>query len=417
MSRLVIQGGKPLYGRVSISGAKNACLPVLSAGLLTDKPCEFHNVPSLDDVKTIMKVFSHMGTFYTPPSKGLVRMETPSITSHEAPFDLVSKMRASILVLGPVLARTGYAKIAMPGGCSIGGRPIDQHLKGLSMLGATIELEGDYVIAKAKKLRGAKVTFDMPTVTGTEQLMMAAALAEGVTTLHNAAKEPEICELALVLNKMGSTVEGAGTSTITIQGKPTLNGLTHTIMPDRIEAGTFLAAVSLCGGEIWLDQVDLEHLAYPLEVLTHSGLHIENQGNRSVYAKATSRAKAFTIKTEPYPGFPTDLQAQFMALACTADGQSTITETIFENRYMHVAELQKMGAKISVQGQTAHIEGIRDLIGNQVVATDLRASACLVMAGLKANGTTTMSNLAHLDRGYERIEEKFSALGASIVRI
>jgi len=285
------------------------------------------------------------------------------------------------------------------------------------MLGATIELEGDYVIAKAKKLRGAKVTFDMPTVTGTEQLMMAAALAEGVTTLHNAAKEPEICELALVLNKMGSTVEGAGTSTITIQGKPTLNGLTHTIMPDRIEAGTFLAAVSLCGGEIWLDQVDLEHLAYPLEVLTHSGLHIENQGNRSVYAKATSRAKAFTIKTEPYPGFPTDLQAQFMALACTADGQSTITETIFENRYMHVAELQKMGAKISVQGQTAHIEGIRDLIGNQVVATDLRASACLVMAGLKANGTTTMSNLAHLDRGYERIEEKFSALGASIVRI
>lgn len=415
MSNLVIQGGTPLLGRVSISGAKNACLPVLSAAILTDKPCVFDNVPFLEDVKTLSQVFSHLGSSCKITQQGLFKIETKAILSHEAPLSLVSKMRASILVLGPLLARTGYAKIAMPGGCSIGDRPIDQHLKGLSALGADIEIEGPFIIAKAKKLQGTHIKLDMPTVTGTEQLMMAASLAEGITTIDNAAKEPEISELAHVLNLMGAQVKGAGTPTLTIQGASSLQGISYTIMPDRIEAGTFLAAVATCGGEIWIDHVNPQDLDIPLQILTQSGLQIHKEKN-SIFAKANTRLNSFNLRTEPYPGFPTDLQAQFMAVACTTQGNSKITETIFENRYMHVAELQKMGAKISVEGQIARIQGVEELQGTQVVATDLRASACLVIAGLKAKGTTIVSNLIHLDRGYENIEKKLKNLGANIVR-
>lgn len=415
MDKLIIKGGKKLSGQVSVSGSKNAALPIFISTLLAPGASEIQNVPFLRDINTTIKVLESLGAVIEGRGN-VVRIDTAGVVNHEATYDLVKTMRASVLVLGPLLARFGRARVSLPGGCAIGARPINLHLKGLAALGADINLTHGYVEAKAKRLKGARINFDISTVGGTEQLMMAAATAKGETILENAAREPEIVDLADVLIKMGARVEGAGTDTILISGVEQLQPFTHAVMPDRIEAGTFLIAAAITGGDVRIYDMRLEHLDALVFKLQDAGVEITNRDN-VVRVKGPRRINAVNIKTRPYPGFPTDMQAQFMTLMCLADGASVISENIFENRFMHVAELLRFGADIVVEGNAATVKGVKKLSGAPVMATDLRASASLILAGLAANNTTEVSRIYHLDRGYERIEEKLKALGADIERV
>jgi len=411
MDKLIIRGGKRLKGEVEISGAKNAALPVIAAALLAPGEHTISRVPDLRDIKTMGRLLENMGAeFHYEPHKAVIAANR--INNLEAPYELVKEMRASVLVLGPMLARFGRAKVSLPGGCAIGARPINLHLMGLEKMGAKIELESGYVMASAKRLKGAVIYFDTVTVTGTENLMMAASLAKGVTVLENAAREPEVIDLANALTAMGAKINGAGESIIKIEGVDELSPLAHTIIPDRIETGTFMAAAGITGGDITIQGCLPEHLQAFLIKLKAAGLRFEDM----VRVIGPARPKAVDIETAPYPGFPTDMQAQFMALMSKAQGTSIITETIFENRFMHVAELRRMGADISFKGSTAIVRGVRELKGTNVMATDLRASASLVVAALGAEGKTTIHRVYHLDRGYEKIEEKLTGLGADVRR-
>ena len=419
MDEIIITGSGPLKGETFASGAKNAALPILASSLLAEGRHTFRNVPGLADVATMLKVLQMMGCEaerLTGKKKYICEVEVGPKVVPEAPYDLVKTMRASVLVLGPLVARWGRARVSMPGGCAIGARPIDQHLKGLQALGAEIELTEGYVEARAKRLKGGTITFDLVTVTGTENVMMAATLAKGRTVIENAAREPEVEELARVLNKMGAHVTGAGSDIITIDGVDTLKPVDHAIIPDRIEAGTLLVAAAITGGDVLVRHAVPEHLEQVIAKLREAGCKVtaEPEGIRCI---GPSRVKAVDIKTKEHPGFPTDMQAQLMALLSTANGTSVITENIFENRFMHVAELARMGADIQVQGATAVVRGREGLSGAPVMATDLRASASLVLAGLKAEGKTTVSRVYHLDRGYERLEKKLRGLGANIRRV
>jgi UDP-N-acetylglucosamine 1-carboxyvinyltransferase len=412
-----VRGGKPLHGKVRISGAKNAALPILCASLLTDGQHVFRNVPELRDIETTAQLLRHLGSDVTL-EPGVVRVLGKPSGEQDAPYELVKKMRASVLVLGPLVARYGRARVSLPGGCAIGARPVDQHLKGLVAMGAKVELEHGYVHVEVPsgRLKGAEVVFDMPTVTGTENLMCAAALAKGRTRLVNAAREPEIEELASVLNKMGASVDGAGTDVIVIEGKEGLHPVDHAIIPDRIEAGTYMVAAAVTGGDVLLEGAELDHLGAVTSKLRAAGVQVEREGG-SVRVAGTPPFQPVDITTAPHPGFPTDMQAQLMVLLCFATGRSTVTETIFENRFMHVSELNRMGADIRINGRTATVTGVPLLSGAQVMATDLRASASLVIAGLMAQGTTEILRVYHIDRGYEHIERKLSALGADIERV
>ncbi|HIC91943.1 MAG TPA: UDP-N-acetylglucosamine 1-carboxyvinyltransferase, partial [Syntrophaceae bacterium] len=415
MDKILIEGGHPLKGIVKISGAKNATLPILAATLLTCGWSTIHNVPRfLGDIITIKRLLSSMGVEFKE-DRGL-KVNTSNVTGYEAPYDLVKTMRASVLVLGPLIARMGRARVSLPGGCAIGARPINLHLKGLESLGVHIQLRAGYIEAKAKRLRGATIYFDIPTVTGTENLMMASTLAQGTTILENAAKEPEVVALACFLNKMGAKIWGAGTDMITIEGVKELSPQEFTIIPDRIEAGTYMAAAGITGGNITIKNCDITYLEAVVNKLKGAGVkvHHDKDGVKVVGPKVIN---SINVKTSPYPGFPTDMQAQFMALMSLANGTSLISESVFENRFMHVAELRRMGADIEVEGHTAIVKGVKNLTGAQVMATDLRASASLVLAGLAARGTTEISRVYHLDRGYERIENKLSKLGAHIWRV
>ncbi len=418
MDKIVVEGGARLTGRIPISGAKNAALPLLCAALLPTGPSTWKNVPQLADVRTMAKLLRMLGwevegttTLSIAPPTGAKGKRKLKL---EAPYDLVKTMRASVLVLGPLVAKYGRARVSMPGGCAIGARPIDQHLKGLQAMGAKVTLEHGYVDVECKRLRGATIVFDMPTVTGCENLLMAAALAKGRTVLENAAREPEVEELALVLNKMGAKIQGAGTSFITIEGVDELSPIEHSIIPDRIEAGTFAVAAAMTGGDVLLEGARPEHLEAVTSKLRGAGVTVsaEAGGMRVKGGDLT----AVDIVTQPHPGFPTDMQAQFMVLACVARGQSVIKEMIFENRYMHVPELGRMGADIQVSGRTAIVRGDRKLTGASVMATDLRASASLILAGLVAAGKTEVLRVYHLDRGYEAIEKKLRGVGAKIKR-
>ncbi len=415
MDKLVIEGGIPLKGDVAISGAKNAALPILTAVLLTDEPLHVDNVPHLRDVSTMLNLLMQMGVTTSLDEKGSVELRAAKITEPVAPYELVKTMRASVLVLGPLVARLGEARVSLPGGCAIGLRPVDQHLKGLQAMGATIEMAQGYMIARAKRLKGARICMDIVTVTGTENLMMAAALADGTTVIENAAREPEIPDLAACLTAMGAKISGAGTDVITIEGVERLHGARHSVMPDRIETGTFLVAAAVTGGDVRLTGARPKTLDAVLDKLREAGVTIET-GDDWIHVKATGALKAVNVRTAPYPAFPTDMQAQFMALNCVAQGTARVVETIFENRFMHVQEMQRLGADIAVEGNTAVIKGVPALNGATVMATDLRASASLVISGLVARGTTTVERIYHLDRGYERIEEKLSRLGARIRR-
>jgi UDP-N-acetylglucosamine 1-carboxyvinyltransferase len=416
MDAIRIRGGRRLHGIIRISGAKNAALPILCATLLSDGESYLRNVPALRDIDTTAALLRFLG-------RG-VDVAAPLVTVHagrdvrpEAPYELVKQMRASVMVLGPLLARHGRAKVSLPGGCQIGSRPVDQHLKGLEALGASIHLSRGYIVAEAKRLRGAEVVFDMPTVTGTENLMMAAALAKGRTTLVNCAQEPEVEELGRVLNKMGARVNGAGTSIIQIEGKDELEPFDHAIIADRIEAGTYMVAVAAAGGDVLLQNAPLEDLGALIAKLRTAGVEIERQGAAVRVRRGDTRLGAVDVSTAPHPGFPTDMQAQFMVLMTLANGTSRIDETIFENRFMHVPELARMGAEIDVHGSTAHVHGTHTLSGAKVMATDLRASASLVIAGLIATeGETEVLRVYHLDRGYEFMERKLAAVGADCVR-
>jgi len=416
MDKLVIEGGVPLAGSVAISGAKNAALPILTAALLTDEPLIINNVPHLRDVSTMLNLLMQMGVTTSLDEKGGVELRAGKITAPVAPYELVKTMRASVLVLGPLVARLGEARVSLPGGCAIGLRPVDQHLKGLQALGATIAMEQGYMIARAGRLKGARICMDIVTVTGTENLMMAATLADGVTVIENAAREPEIPDLAACLTAMGAKISGAGTDVITIEGVERLRGARYSVMPDRIETGTFLVAAAVTGGDVKVTGARPDTLDAVLDKLRETGAHIET-GKDWIRVTANGALKAVNVRTAPYPAFPTDMQAQFMALNCVADGASRIVETIFENRFMHVQEMQRLGADIAVEGNTAVIQGVAGLNGATVMATDLRASASLVVAGLAARGATTVERIYHLDRGYERIEEKLSKLGARIRRV
>jgi UDP-N-acetylglucosamine 1-carboxyvinyltransferase len=414
MDKIVIEGGHRLRGEVRISGAKNAALPILCSAILTGGRCTFKNVPLLDDVRTMGRLLSRLGC--TVEGNRTVSIEARQLGSFEAPYELVKTMRASVLVLGPLVARHGRARVSLPGGCAIGARPIDQHLKGLEAMGAKISLSHGYVEARARRLTGARIVCDLPTVTGTENLIMAASLARGRSVIENAAREPEVEELARVLNKMGARIQGAGTTTISIDGVDELHPIEHAIIPDRIEAGTFMVAAAATRGDVLVRDCLPEHLDAVTAKLRAAGAEIaaEDGGLR---VRARSGLQPVDITTQPYPGFPTDMQAQFMVLAAIASGQSVITETIFENRYMHVQELARMGADIHVDGRTSIIRGVARLEGATVMATDLRASASLVLAGLVASGKTEVLRVYHLDRGYERIERKLSRLGARIKRV
>lgn len=420
MDKLLIRGGRPLSGEITISGAKNAALPELCAALLTAEPVTLDNVPALQDVATMLKLLRNMGVRAERDADrpDRVRLDASAVTSPEAPYDLVKTMRASILALGPLLARFGEATVSLPGGCAIGSRPVDQHIKGLQAMGADIRVEHGYILAKAPAggLRGARITTDMVTVTGTENLMMAAALARGETVLENAAQEPEIPDLAEMLIAMGARIEGHGTSKIRIQGVERLEGVTHRTIPDRIETGTFLCAVAAAGGEVLLRQARADHLDAVIDKLREAGARIE-AGADWIRVAASGRLKAQSFRTSEYPAFPTDMQAQFMALDCVAEGTARITETIFENRFMHVNELVRLGARIEVDGHTAVVQGVEKLSGATVMATDLRASASLVIAGLVAEGETVVDRIYHLDRGYDHMEAKLRAVGADIERI
>ena len=414
MDKIVIRGGKPLYGDVWVSGAKNAALPVLTAALLTDKTCTFSNIPDLMDIKTIYKLLRNMGL--TIEGGSTVEISAEKITDCVAPYDLVKTMRASILVLGPLVARMGRARVSLPGGCAIGARPVNLHIKALEDMGATVELHNGYIEAKADRLKGAEIYFDLPTVTGTENIMMAASLANGTTVLHNAAREPEIVNLADVLRGMGAKISGAGTDVITITGVTSLDAIKADIIPDRIEAGTFMIAAGMTQGEINLMGCNPQHLEALINKLRDTGMSITPiEGGLKV--SAGRKIQSVDVKTLPHPGFPTDLQAQMMAYMSIGSGLSVITETVFENRFMHVSELMRMGADIVIQGSSAIVRGVPTLYGAQTMATDLRASASLILAGLVAQGSTEVSRIYHLDRGYENIEKKFSALGADIRRV
>ena len=415
MDKLVIEGGIPLKGDVAISGAKNAALPILTAALLTDEPLHVDNVPHLRDVSTMLNLLMQMGVTTSLDEKGGVELHAAKITEPVAPYELVKTMRASVLVLGPLVARLGEARVSLPGGCAIGLRPVDQHLKGLQAMGATIEMTQGYMIARADRLKGARICMDLITVTGTENLMMAAALADGTTVIENAAREPEIVDLAACLTAMGAKISGAGSDVITVEGVEPLHGARYAVMPDRIETGTFLVAAAVTGGDVRLTGARPKTLDAVLDKLREAGVKIET-GDDWIHVKANGALKAVNVRTAPYPAFPTDMQAQFMALNSVAQGTSRVVETIFENRFMHVQEMQRLGADIAVEGNTAMIKGVTTLNGATVMATDLRASASLVISGLVARGTTTVERIYHLDRGYERIEEKLSRLGARIRR-
>ena len=416
MDKLIIKGGKKLKGTVNVSGSKNASLPICIAAVLADGASNITNVPALRDISTTAKLLESLGATVERGASSM-RIDASTINTVEATYDLVKTMRASVLVLGPLLARFGRARVSLPGGCAIGARPIDQHLKGLKALGAEIRLEHGYVEAIAKKgLKGARINFDISTVGGTEHLMMAAALAKGVTVLENAAREPEIADLAEYLNRMGARIEGAGTDTIRIQGVSELSPAAFEVMPDRIEAGTFMCAAAITGGDVKITGMKLEHLDALSFKLQDAGVEISSRDG-VVRVKGPRRLSSVNIKTRPYPGFPTDMQAQFMALMCVADGASVISENIFENRYMHVSELQRFGADITIEGNSATVKGIKKLSGAPVMATDLRASASLIIAGLVADNITELSRIYHLDRGYEKIESKLASLGADIQRV
>lgn len=406
-----------LQGTVPISGAKNAALPILCASLLADGDHVFRNVPDLRDINTTAELLRHLG-LDVELAAPVVSIRSRAVAEPVAPYELVKKMRASVLVLGPLVARYGRARVSLPGGCAIGARPIDQHLKGLEAMGARIELDHGYVDVKVPKgrLTGAPIYFDMPTVTGTENLMCAAVLAAGRTTLVNAAREPEVEELARVLNKMGANVEGAGTDTIVIHGVEALHPVDHSIIADRIEAGTYMVAAAVTGGDVFLDGVTFDHLEALAAKLRHAGVAVEREGS-GVRVAGRPPFNPTDVTTAPHPGFPTDMQAQFMLLMCFSKGRSVIKETIFENRFMHVSELNRMGARISVQGRAATVTGIETLQGAEVMATDLRASASLVIAGLVARGVTEVRRVYHIDRGYERIEGKLAGLGAKVERV
>jgi UDP-N-acetylglucosamine 1-carboxyvinyltransferase len=415
-ARLVIEGGTPLRGAVQVSAAKNAALPAMAASLLTGQPVILENVPALADVVTMRQLLEKLGAETSVGSGGATRLQVTRVADHEAPYELVSTMRASVVVLGPLLARTGVARVALPGGCAIGVRPIDQHLKGLTRLGADIVIESGYIEARASRLKGARITTDLVTVTGTENLMMAATLAEGVTVLENAAREPEVADLARLLIAMGARIEGAGTERIEIEGVAELGGTRHRIIPDRIEAGTLLVAGAITGGDVTVTGAAPRHMTATLAKLEECGAALTVDGD-SIRCVASARPKAADVITSPFPGFPTDMQAQIMTLLGLADGLSKITETIFENRFMHVAELCRMGAQIETEGSIAVVRGVEAYQGAPVMATDLRASASLVLAGLAARGTTEVSRVYHLDRGYEALEKKLHSLGARIRRV
>ena len=415
MDKLVIEGGTPLAGEVRVSGAKNAALPLLCASLLTRDPLTLTNVPRLNDVRTMEALLSQMGVRHEA-TDGAIVLDAAHIDWPLAPYELVKTMRASILALGPLLARCGEARVSLPGGCAIGLRPVDQHVKGLIAMGAMIDLDHGYIDARAARLSGTRYAFDVVTVTGTENLMMAATLADGVTTLENAAREPEVVDLAECLNAMGARVRGAGTDCITIEGVERLHGTSYAIMPDRIETGTFIAAAAATGGDVAITGARPDTLGAVRDKLVELGAEIAADGT-TIRVRRTGGLMPGDLRTAPYPAFPTDMQAQFMALATMAPGTSRITETIFENRMMHVQELRRLGADIEVDGNTAIVKGVVRLTGADVMATDLRASACLVIAGLIADGETTIDRIYHLDRGYERIEQKLSNLGAQIRRV
>ncbi len=418
MDKLLIRGGRTLKGEIAISGAKNAALPELCAALLTAEPVTLNHAPQLQDVRTMLKLLRSLGVAVerSEAQPETVRLDASALTSQEAAYDLVKTMRASILVLGPLLARFGEARVSLPGGCAIGSRPVDQHIKGLKAMGAEITVEHGYIVAKAKRLKGARITTDMITVTGTENLLMAATLADGETVLENAAQEPEVTDLAEMLIGMGAKIEGHGTSRIRVQGVERLRGTTHRIVPDRIETGTFLCAVAAAGGDVTLRGTRSDHLDAVIDKLREAGAAIEC-GDDWIRVQGRGRPKAASFRTSEYPAFPTDMQAQFMALDCIAEGTSVITETIFENRMMHVNELLRLGANIEVEGNTAVVQGIAKLSGATVMATDLRASASLVIAGLVAEGETIVDRIYHLDRGYDRMEAKLRGIGADIERI
>jgi UDP-N-acetylglucosamine 1-carboxyvinyltransferase len=419
MDKLQIVGGKRLSGEIPISGAKNAALPILCAGLLTAGDVELANVPRLHDVRTMLKLLAQTGLKVTQQGEGddeRVTLNGADITSLEAPYELVKTMRASILVLGPLLARFGEARVSLPGGCAIGSRPVDQHIQGLRAMGAEITIEGGYIHAKCPRLKGARIRTDMITVTGTENLLMAATLAEGETVLENAAREPEVSDLAHLLVAMGARIEGIGTDRLVIQGVESLHGARHSVISDRIEAATFLCAVAATGGEIRITRTRTDIFDVALDKLREMGVQLTVEGD-AIRARMDARPQPVSFRTTEYPGFPTDMQAQFMAVNTIAGGPSRVTETIFENRFMHVQEMNRLGANILTEGNTAFIQGVERLVGAPVMATDLRASASLVIAGLAASGTTLIDRIYHLDRGYDRMEAKLSAVGAEIVRI
>jgi UDP-N-acetylglucosamine 1-carboxyvinyltransferase len=420
MDKIVIEGGRRLAGEVAVSGSKNAALPILISSLLTAEPCVYQGVPHLVDINTTLKLLAGLGVSVDQESwaedSGNLTIRADEVRNFNASYDLVRTMRASFLVTGPLLARFGRAHVSTPGGCAIGTRPVNLHLKGLAAMGARIDQVHGYIEARADKLRGAKIYLDLPSVGATENLMMAASLAEGVTVIENAAKEPEIDDLAAVLNKMGAKVEGAGGDIVQIEGVSSLHGVTHTVIPDRIEAASFVIAGALTGGEVLVKNTRPNHLDGVLIKLRETGVSLFSDAD-SIRVKGNGRAKSVDLTTLPYPGFPTDLQAQMMVMMAVADGVSVITETIFENRFMHAQELDRMGADIRLEGNRAVVRGVKGLSGAPVMATDLRASVSLILAGLVANGTTEVSRVYHLDRGYEHIEKKLSQLGAAIERV
>ncbi len=416
MDKLIIEGGVPLAGEARISGAKNAALPILCAAILSSEPLRISNVPHLRDVTTMLELLAQMGIAVSVDDKLGVELNASALGNPVASYDLVKTMRASVLVLGPLVARCGEARVSLPGGCAIGLRPVDQHIKALQAMGAIIEIEHGYMHARAKQLKGARISMDLVTVTGTENVMMAATLAAGETIIENAAREPEVVDLANCLNAMGARISGAGSDVITVTGVPQLKAASHRVMPDRIETGTFLAAAAATGGAIRLVGTSAGILEAVIDKLREAGAHIES-GEDWINLRANGALKAVSLSTAPYPAFPTDMQAQFVALNSVARGTALITETIFENRFMHVQELRRLGARIEVEGNTAVVSGVDHLDGATVMATDMRASASLVLAGLIARGVTTIDRVYHLDRGYESIEEKLAKLGARIRRV
>jgi len=417
MAKIVISGGTPLNGEVWISGAKNAVLPILAACLLADEPVTIGNVPHLHDVTTTMELLGQMGAQITVDERMKIHVDPRSTERFFAPYDLVKTMRASIVVLGPLVARYGQAEVSLPGGCAIGSRPVDQHIKGLQALGAEINVENGYIKAHAKRLRGARIAMDVVTVTGTENIMMAAALASGTTVIENAAQEPEVVDLANCLIAMGAKIDGAGSATMVIEGVERLHGADYEVLPDRIETGTFLVAGAITGGRVLAKRARPDTLDAVLAKLEEAGAHINTNGESIELDMRGHRPKAVDVVTAPYPAFPTDMQAQFTALNCVAEGTGVITETVFENRFMHVQELQRLGADIKLESNTAVIRGVDGMSGAPLMATDLRASASLVLAGLVASGDTTVDRIYHIDRGYECIEEKLGMLGAQIRRL